>query len=120
MAEITVDFVAFDDERNACRLVLIEEAWESAVEDHLRHLQERLFGCLDASLDGQVAELFPKSLGRMIVLQIDCYGLPRKPIDEFVRRFSIGINDLPDYSVESSPYISGFQFEVHHGGIRVG
>jgi hypothetical protein len=49
---VTIDFVAFDDERDACLLVLVEEGpWTGSVEDHLRALQDRLYGCLETALD---------------------------------------------------------------------
>jgi len=59
---VTIDFVAFDDERDACLLVLVEQGpWSGVVEDRLKGLQERLYGCLEAALDGQVAERFPRA-----------------------------------------------------------
>ena len=114
MSNITVDFVAFDDDRNACLLVLVEEGWREPIEEHLRSLQERFYGCLNAALDGQVADLFPNSIGRDIVIQVDCYDLPVEPIDDFVRRFAAGVFEMSDYSPEASPFVQAFKFEVNH------
>ena len=49
---VSIDFVTFDDERNACLLVLVEKGpWTGSVEEHLKALQEKLYGCLEAALD---------------------------------------------------------------------
>ena len=114
MSQITVDFVAFDDDRNACLLVLVEEGWSQPIDDHLRSLQERFYGCLDATLDGHVADLFPNSLGRTIIIQVDCYDLPVEPLEKFVRRFAAGVFEMNGYSPEGSPFVHAFKFEVNH------
>ena len=114
MGELTVNFVAFDDERDACLLVLVEEGWSGAVHDNLFQLQEKLYGCLDAALDGQLAEQFPKSKGKTIVVRVDCYDLPQTEVDDFIERFSEGVAELPDYSADASPFVREFLFEVTH------
>jgi hypothetical protein len=116
---VTIDFVAFDDERDACLLVLVEQGpWSRPVEEHLSALQDRLYGCLEAALDGQIAERFPKAADRNIILQVDCYGVPRDDVDEFMERFSAGVREMPDYSPASSPWVRSFDFEVNHEQIH--
>ena len=62
MGEITVDFIAKDP----WQMVLDEEGpWED-VSAHLATLQNRLYSCLDAAIDGQLAEQFPESHGQPI------------------------------------------------------
>lgn len=112
---VTIDFVAFDDERDACLLVLVEEGpWTGSVEDHLSSLQERLYGCLEAALDGQLAERFPRAANTRIVVRVDCYGTPRDDVNDFMKRFSEGVRDLPDFSPSSSTWVRSFEFEVNH------
>lgn len=116
---VTIDFVAFDDERDACLLVLVEQGpWSGALEDHLQALQERLYGCLESALDGQVAERFPRAANMKVVVRVDCYGVPRDDVDEFMGRFSEGVLDMPDYSPSSSPWVRSFEFEVNHDNIH--
>jgi hypothetical protein len=116
---VTIDFVAFDDERDACLLVLVEQGpWSGVVEDRLKGLQERLYGCLEAALDGQVAERFPRAANMKVVVRVDCYGVPRDDVDEFMKRFSEGVLDMPDYSPRSSPWVRSFEFEVSHDNIQ--
>jgi len=116
---VTIDFVTFDDERDACLLVLVENGpWTGLVEDHLRALQDRLYGCLEAALEGQVAERFTRSANMKVVVRVDCYGVPREEVDEFMKRFSEGVLDLPDFSTSSSPWVRSFEFEVNHDNIH--
>ncbi|MGH1556991.1 DUF6572 domain-containing protein [Caulobacter segnis] len=98
MSNVTVNFIAFDKARDAYLMVLVEENWTREAEDHLRALQDRMFGCLEAALDGQLAEQFPESIGKTIVVRIDCYDVPQREVDEFVTRFAAGVLDSPDFS----------------------
>ena len=96
-------------------MVLVEQGpWSGPVEDHLHSLQARLYGCLEAALDGQVAAKFPQSKGLTFVIQVDCYDLPPSRIEDLVRAFEDGISDLPDYDPAGSPFVGGFQFTVNH------
>ena len=66
---VTVDFIAFDDDEDACMMVLVEEGpWSLPIDDHLQALQDRLYGCLEAALDGQLAEQFPKAANKKIIV----------------------------------------------------
>ena len=116
---LTVDFVAFDDERDACLLVLVEQGpWSGVIENHLKALQQRLYGCLEAALEGQVAERFPRAANMKIVVRVDCYGVPRDDVDKFMDRFSKGVLDMPEYRPSSSPWVRSFGFEVNHDNIH--
>ncbi len=114
MGQVTVDFVAFDETLDACVMALVEEPWTGPSESHLRALQDRLYGCLEAALDGQLADQFPDSLGRKLIIRVDCYDVDRDKLDDFIARFSEGVAALPDYSPTGSPYVSEIQFQVNH------
>ena len=116
---VTIDFVAFDDDLDACLLVLVEEGpWAGPIDDHLRVLQDRIYGCLEAALDGQVAEKFPKAKGMKVIVRIDCYNVQREDVDDFVKRFSEGVQELPEFSPTSSPWVQSFEIEVNHDTIH--
>lgn len=115
MVTVTVDFIAFDDDEDACLMVLVEEGpWTVPIENHLQALQDRLYGCLEAALDGQLAEQFPKAANKKVVIQVDFYGVPRREADDFMERFSSGVTGLPDYSPASSPWVESFEFRANH------
>ena len=102
-------------------MVLVEEGpWDGPIDEHLRALQDRLFGCLEAALDGQVAEQFPKAANKRVIVRVDCYDVPRSDVDEFMERFSEGVLKLPDYSTEASPWVKSFGFEVNHDTTAIG
>ena len=116
---VTIDFVAFDDERDECLLVLVEQGpWPGTVEDHLRKLQERLYGCLEAALDGKIAERFPRSANMNLVIRVDCYDVPRDDVDAFMKMFSEAVLEMADYSPSSSQWVRSFEFEVNHDNIH--
>ena len=113
MNQVSVNFVAFDEERDCCLMVLVEGPWAGTIEDHLHELQERMFGCLDAALDGQLAEQFPAAQGKTVIVRVDCYDVPQVDVQAFVDRFAEGVAGLPDYSTASSPYVRRCMFEVN-------
>jgi hypothetical protein len=111
-----VDFVAKGDTAEEWKMVLVEEGpWAGSVEDHLRRVQARLYGCIDAALDGQLAAQFPESMGKRIVIQLDCYKLPKSEVTEFFGKFSGGVLSARDYSkaLKESQFISGISFELN-------
>ncbi|MGY1410538.1 hypothetical protein ACW5EG_13320 [Luteimonas sp. A611] len=111
MGEITVDFIAKDP----WQMVLVEEGPWKDVPASLTKLQERLYSCLDAAIDGQLVEQFPESSGQLITLRVDCYGVPRAETEEFFDRFSSSALQLPDYKtgLATSPHVSGIQFAIN-------
>jgi hypothetical protein len=111
-----VDFVAKGATPDEWKMVLVEEGpWTGAIEAQLKRVQERLYGCVDAALDGQLAEKFPESNGKTIVIQLDCYNLPKSEVAAFFDKFSGGIFSTPDYrqALEESQFVKGISFEVN-------
>lgn len=112
----TVDFVARGDTPGEWRMVLVEEGpWLGPVESQLMRIQERMYGCIDAALDGQLAEHFPESKGSRVVVQLDCYNVPRKEVEDFFRRFSAGVLGLDDYkrALEKCDFVKGISFDIN-------
>lgn len=116
--EVLVDFVVHDDSTNEWRLVLVEEGpWLTPDDNELRRIQERLYGCVDAILDGHLAGAFPATLGKSVVVQLDCYGLPRWVVEEFFGRFSAGVFLHDDYrlAIDSKRYVDAISFAIDFG-----
>lgn len=112
MTQVTIDFVA----RDPWRMVLVEEGpWEN-VPSNLRRLQERLYACVDAAIDGQFAQLFPESRGARITVLLECHALPREQISSFFESFSSGVLEIPAYkeALQSSAFVSGIDFGINH------
>lgn len=116
-----VDFIARGDSPGEWRMVLVEEGpWSSSIEAQLRRVQNRLYECVDAALDGQLAEKFPESSGQKIVIQLDCYNLPKEEVSEFFGKFSKGVFSTDDYreALEQSEFVKGISFEVNFDSIH--
>jgi len=112
----TVDFVASGEAPDEWRMVLVEAGpWDEAVEDRLRALQSRLYGCLEAALGGQLANAFPGSHGKTVIIQVDCYDGPQQQIAAFMTRFSQGALTLPNIRarLEENPFVRGVRFKLN-------
>ena len=111
-----VDFVAKGDSPDEWKMVLVEEGpWPSGLEVQLHRIQERLYGCIDAILDGQLAEKFPESKGKRVVVQLDCYDVPGAEVEAFFQRLSSGVLLLDDYrkALEHSNFAGSIGFKIN-------
>jgi hypothetical protein len=99
MPDVTVDFVARDQPHGGWALVLVEEGpWtDDEIEAQLRRVQARLYTCLDAVLDGQVAERFPDSKGAPLAIRLEAHDVPRRQLEDFFHRFSTSVPKLPEF-----------------------
>jgi hypothetical protein len=98
------------------KMVLVEEGpWPGLVVYQLRRLQSRMDECLDAILDGKLAEQFPESKGAHISVELECFNVPRAEVESFVDRFAAQVPLLDDYqkAMQDSPYASGVSFKAH-------
>jgi len=111
-----VDFVARGENPDEWKIVLIEEGpWTGKIDAELRRVQDRLYGSVDAALEGRLAEQFPESHGKNIVIQLDCYNCPRAEMTRFFEKFSNGVLSQPSYmtALKKSQYVSGISFRIN-------
>lgn len=111
MPDFTVDFIAKDP----WQMVLVEEGPWDDVAANLRRLQDRLYSCVDAVIDGRLAERYPDSMGSIVLIRLEGYSLSRPDTREFFDRFSSAVLELPEYkaALDNSPHVSGIQFAAH-------
>lgn len=110
-----VDFVARGDTPDEWRMVLVEEGpWNGSIESQLRRLQERLYGAIDAALDGKLAEQFPESKGKNIVIRLDGYNVPKPEVAQFFDQFSGGVLLTPDYqrALLANQFVESIRFQA--------
>jgi hypothetical protein len=115
-----VDFVV-KDASDRWKMVLVEEGpWLGSISDHLRRIQIRMYECLDAILDGKLAEQFPESKGTHVSVELECFNVPRAEVESFLERFAAQGPLLDDYrkALEASPYTSGVSFEANFKNIH--
>jgi hypothetical protein len=116
-----VDFVARGETPDEWRMVLVEEGpWDQPIEIELRRIQDRLYGAIDAALDGQLAEKFPESKGKTIIIQLDGYNLPRPEVEEFFDRFSKGALLAENYrqALRENEFVNGIAFRAEFDSIN--
>ena len=117
MASVTVDFVARDLPHGGWSLVLVEQGpWESQqIESNLRRLQERLYGCIDAALDGAFAEQYPESVGKPVLIRLDAYNVPEPELRSFFERFTGAVLQTPDYAaaLKTSGNVPSIEFALN-------
>jgi hypothetical protein len=111
----TVDFVARGATDDEWRMVLLEQGpWQRPFDAHFRRLQSRLYDCLDAAIDGQLAERFPQSRGCRVVIQVDAYQLPAQELADFFARFTAGALATEPYrqAMLSNNFVAGLDFRL--------
>ena len=119
---LIIDFVARGPLPNEWRLVLVEQGpWTGPVADEIRRVQERLYGCLDAALDGLVAEKLPDSKGGDVVISLACYNLPAKEVAAFFDAWRAGVLKIPDYeaALNKSPFVGKIRFDITFDAISL-
>jgi hypothetical protein len=118
---VTVDFVAKGDSPDEWKMVLVEEGpWDGPIDVALRRIQDRLYGCIDAAVDGQLAESFPKTQGKKVIVQLDCYNVPESEVADFFERFSAGVFAIENYrlALEQSQFVSDIGFQLNFDNIH--
>jgi hypothetical protein len=119
MEQVTIDFVTRAPALLQWRIVLVEEGpWsKSEIDVNLLRIQRRLYGCIDAALDGDLARQFSDSQGKQIVIHLDCYDVPEREVRAFFDRFAHGVFSLPDYkaALVDNESVRGilFEFSAH-------
>lgn len=114
-SNVRVDFVVQGDSDDIWLMVLVEEGpWLFPYDAKLQALQERIYSCIDAAIDGQVAARFPQAKGKRICIRIDAYDLPQAETQAFFDRFSAGVLKIPEYAqaLVQSEYVSDIEFEI--------
>ena len=122
MGSVTIDFVARTDDPDVWRLVFVEEGpWEDIIAE-LQRVQDRLYDCIDAVMDGQLAARFPDTQGKTIIIRLDGYNLAESSIRDFWSAFSQGVMEIPDYAhaLKESPHVKNFLFELNLDVIESG
>ena len=116
-ANVTVDLVTYDPKRDAFVLVVVEQGpWPAdAIEPSLRRLQNTLSACIDAAVDGGVAQKYPESGGKLVVILLDCYDTPRDQSEQMLFRVAEYAHSSADIqrAINEKRYVGGLDFEFN-------
>jgi hypothetical protein len=117
MGTVTIDFIARPDAERPWSMILVEEGpWaDHTIESNLRRLQDRLYGCIDAALDGQLAGQFPETVGEQVLIRVHGYDIPEERVRSFFDRFAGSVLKVPDYAavLAGNPFVAGISFELN-------
>ena len=119
--DVTVEFVAKDATSSEWKMVLVEAGpWNGPLDEHLRTLQSRLYDYIDVAIEGKLAERFPEATGKRVVIQVDCYNIPRSSVEPFFNEFSSRVFSIGDYkdAVEKTRYVSSIEFVITFDSIH--
>jgi hypothetical protein len=116
-----VEYVAGGPSANHWRIVLVEQGpWRASITDELLRVQDRLYDCVDAVLDGQLADKVPESTGATVTIKLECYGVPGEEVKNLFKAFSEGVFQIPDYKKASAncAYVRDIRFELNIDAIN--
>lgn len=81
----------------------------------LENLQNRLYDCVDALIDGVLIEQFPDIWKKAAMIQLDAYNVDSIKIQEFFTSFSANIFKIDDYKVAlaESNFVDSITFSLN-------
>ena|ERR1700722_12733453 len=112
-----IDLVTYDPKRDAHILVAVETGDGST--DSLRRLQERLHDYVDIAVDGFLAQKYPESRGKSVVIRLDCYDMPRETCEQFFFRFAEFVHSSREIqaAIAEHGHIKDIDFEFNWHGV---
>ena len=81
-----IDLVTYDPKRDAHVLVMVEQSDGGAYS--YERLQQRLYDFVDIAVDGYLADKYPETRGKSIVIRLDCYDTPRQECERIFLLFA--------------------------------
>ena len=86
---------------------------------HMRRLQDRLNDCVDVALFGALAQKYPDSQGKPVVIRLDTYNTPEE-VGSFFRRFSEITLASPEVqaAIRKHGHISDLLFEYRRDTLK--
>ncbi len=82
----TIDLLTYDPKRDAHILVAVEQSDGGAYS--LQRLQQRLYDYVDIAVGGFLADKYPESRGKSVVIRLNCYDTPQEECERLFFRFA--------------------------------
>src|SRR5262245_50880225 len=119
---LTIDLVTERPSDGAFILVLVEEGpWgPDEAEGQLGRIQDRLYDCVDAAVDGHLARKYPDSRGKPVVIRLDCYDTPDRPVRDFMKRFAeaIATSEEIQRDLAAQGFVQSIGFEYNRRTLK--
>jgi hypothetical protein len=95
---VKIDFITQDPNQNEFVLYLVEEGpWSDSIDDRMKEIQERIYGAVDAILDGVVANKYPESRGKKIRIQVDGHDNPPSKVSNLAEHLNLFVQNSDEY-----------------------
>ena len=119
MGKVTIDLVS-ERPDGALVLILVEQGpWlPERAKSELHRVQQRLFDCVEAAVDGVIAQRFPQSKAGVVVIRLDYYEIARAPVEELFTAFRDHVStwkELQD-DIARKGMVSRLEFELKNSG----
>jgi hypothetical protein len=120
--QVRLDIVSRGADGVTYSVHLVEQGpWADAdVPQKLRSVQDRLYTALEVILDGKLAELYPETDGKAVVLRLECWGTPDAPVRDFFERWAQHVQSDNEFapSIARCPHVSSIGFIYKHGELE--
>ena len=124
MDEVTIDLITHNPKDDKYAMILVEEGpWpDEDIVTKLHELQDRLYNCVFAAIDGQLASLYPDSKGKDVVIRLDCFNIPTDDVVDFFDRFSKHImnSEKIQNDLRTKDFVKSLSFEYSRGTLKEG
>jgi len=111
-----IDLVTYDPKRKAHILIAVEQGpWTDDTTAHLQRLQDRLYDYVVIAVDGLLATKYPESFGKSVIIQLDCYDVPRIAVEQFFFSFSEHVHASKEIqaAIKHHGHIKEISFEIN-------
>ena len=98
-------------------MVAVEQGpWPpNSTNEQLVRLQNKLLDYVDAAVDGGLAQKYPDSVGKTVVVRLDFYDTPREETEQLLFRIAEHVHRSSDIqaAIASKRYVAGLDFEIN-------
>jgi hypothetical protein len=110
MGAVTFNFITIRPDGAYCLYLVEEPPVVGEFIDRLRSIQSRLYEAVEAVIQGNIAKIYPESVGRKIYLRLCCYDLPRDSLDQLFARFTTIMRTHEEWKAQCE----AIEFEITH------
>ena len=113
MSQVKLDLITERPDGTFVMYLVEQGPWTAEPTSHLCAIQERLYDYFDVAVGGHLANLYPDSAGRPVVIRVDSYDTPKHKVADFVQHFSGVIANSSEHqnAIRRSPHLASLTFE---------
>ena len=96
------------------RQLKVKRNWSGDEADNLRRVQDRIYTCVDAAIDGGLAAAMPETSGAPVELRLDVLDAPLDLLTRLVQAVSshVGTDSSYQSEIRESEHLQSLDFAV--------